>query len=271
MAVDTHILPKMGYGTWMRRGRNGQRSVEEALEIGYRHIDTAQGYENEAICGLAIERSGLARKDVFITTKVKPQNLGRSLFLPTVEESLVRLRTDHVDMLLIHWPSPKDEFPLESYIEDLAQARGRGYAKHVGLSNFTKPLLLAAEKIAGAGIISNLQIEIHPFHQNRAMVDFCRDRGIHITAFSPLALGRVVGDPDISRIASKRRATPSQIALAYLMAKNFAVIPASSKPEHMGENFAAAAIELSPEEMNQMDGLDTGLRLLNPEHAPLWD
>lgn len=264
-------MPKIGYGTWMRRGREGRACMEAALEAGYRHIDTAQGYQNEAMVGASISASGIPRQQIFITTKVKPPHLTRLMFMPTVEESLERLRTSYVDLLLIHWPSPKNEVQMSSYIEDLIKARELGYARSVGLSNFTRPLLTQAEEIAGPKQFSHLQIEIHPFHQNREMTALARSKGLHVTAFSPLALGRVPEDPVIRTIAAEHGATAAQVTLAWLMAKDFTVIPTSSNPVRIRENLEAAKLILSPEAIVRFDSLNRNMRLLNPEHAPPWD
>ncbi len=270
--AEAHLqMPKIGYGTWMRRGREGRACMEAALEAGYRHIDTAQGYQNEAMVGAAISASGIPRPEIFITTKVKPPHLTRLMFMPTVEESLERLRTSYVDLLLIHWPSPKNEVQMDSYIEDLIKARELGYARSIGLSNFTRPLLTQAEEIAGPKQFSHLQIEVHPFHQNREMTALARSKGLHVTAFSPLALGRVAEDPVIRAIAAEHGATAAQVTLAWLMAKDFTVIPTSSNPVRIRENLEAAKLTLSPEAMARFDRLNRNMRLLSPEHAPPWD
>ena len=264
-------MPKIGFGTWMRRGAEGQRSIEAALARGYRHIDTAQGYENEGICGLALAQSGLKRDEVFITTKLKHHHAGRDLFLPTVEESLVRLRVDRVDLLLIHWPPDEAEVPMASYIADLVRVRELGLASMIGFSNFTQALIQRAEAIAGRGAFEMLQIEAHPFHQNRAMARFCAERGMSVTAFSPLALGRVASDPVLLAIAAEVGGTPAQVALAFLIGRGFAVIPASARPEHMADNLQAGDLVLTAEQMARIDGLERGQRLLSPDHAPDWD
>jgi 2,5-diketo-D-gluconate reductase B len=271
MAAAHLQMPKIGYGTWMRRGRAGRASMETALEAGYRHIDTAQGYQNEGMVGAAVAESGIPRSEIFITTKVKPPHLTRTMFMPTVEESLERLRTSYVDLLLIHWPSPKNEVPMASYIEDLIKARELGYARSIGLSNFTQPLLNQAEEIAGSKQFSHLQIEIHPFHQNREMVAFGKSKGLHITAFSPLALGRVAEDPVIQTIAAEHAATAAQVTLAWLMARDFTVIPTSSNAGRIWENLASTKLTLSSTAMERFDSLNRNMRLLSPEHAPPWD
>jgi 2,5-diketo-D-gluconate reductase B len=271
MAAAHLQMPKIGYGTWMRRGHAGRASMETALEAGYRHIDTAQGYQNEGMVGAAVAASGIPRAEIFITTKVKPPHLTRSMFMPTVEESLERLRTSYVDLLLIHWPSPKNEVPMASYIEDLIKARELGYARSIGLSNFTRPLLNQAEEIAGPKQFSHLQIEIHPFHQNREMVAFGKSKGLHITAFSPLALGRVAEDPVIQAIAAEHAATAAQVTLAWLMARDFTVIPTSSNAGRIWENLASTKLTLSSTAMERFDSLNRNMRLLSPEHAPPWD
>lgn len=264
-------IPRIGFGTWMRRGHAGRHCIEWALETGYRHIDTAQGYENEAMCGLAIENSGIPRPEIFITTKIKPQNLASGLLLNTLEESLVRLRTPYADMTLIHWPSPKDEVPMPVYVEALVEAHDRGLTRNIGLSNFTIPLIHKAEEIAGRGRFATLQAEVHVYMQNHKIVDFCKSRNIQVTAFSPLALGQVAKDKCLGAIARRHGATESQVALAFLLQLGFVVIPTSSNQQRIRENFAAQAITLAPDDLTTIRHMDEGRRLLNPGHAPEWD
>jgi 2,5-diketo-D-gluconate reductase B len=271
-APDTKLtMPQLGYGTWMRRGCNGMQSVEWALEAGYRHVDTAQGYDNEAMCGLAIDHSGIPRQDIYITTKVKPQNLSRSLLLDTLEESLFRLRIDYLDMTLIHWPSPQNEVPLAEYIEGLIEAQNRGITRNIGLSNFTIPLLNQVEDIAGKGVFGNLQVELHVFMGNSKIVEYCKARNIKITAFSPLALGRVSENDILASIAQRYDATASQVALAFLLQSGFNAIPTSSNQKRIAENFAAQHVTLSPADLSSIRSLNSNLRLLSPGHAPVWD
>ncbi len=150
----------------------------------------------------AIENSKIARSEIYVTTKIKPQNLGPGLLIDTLQESLARLRNDYVDMTLIHWPSPHNEFPLESYIEDLAKAKRDGLTRNIGLSNFTIAMINQVEKILGVGQISTVQVEMHVYHKNQKIVDLCRSKNIKLTAFSPLALGRVADDPTLKEIAA---------------------------------------------------------------------
>lgn len=271
-AKEQHLaMPSIGYGTWMRRGYSGRQCIEWALELGYRHIDTAQGYENEAMCGVAIENSKIARREIYVTTKIKPQNLGPDLLIPTLQESLARLRTDYVDMTLIHWPSPNDEFSLESYIEDLAEAKRDGLTRNIGLSNFTIAMINQVEKILGVGQINTLQVEMHVYHKNQKIVDLCRSKNIKLTAFSPLALGRVADDPILKQIGSAYDAAASQIALSYLLQSGFTIIPTSSKKTRMKENLDTLKIQLTNPDMERIGTLNKDLRLLSPVHAPIWD
>jgi 2,5-diketo-D-gluconate reductase B len=163
-------IPQLGYGTWARTGDDGVAAIATALEIGYRHLDTAQPYGTEAPIARAIKMSGLKRSELFITTKVAEANLGRERFLPSVRESLDTLEMDAVDLLLIHWPSAGDAVPFEHYIEALGEARSLGLARLIGVSNFTIAMLDRADEILGRGAIATNQVEVHPFLQNRPLL-----------------------------------------------------------------------------------------------------
>ena len=201
--MTVHSIPMIGLGTYGRSDQSGVEAILQGLEIGYRHLDTAQTYDTERVIADAIEQSGLKRENVFLTTKVSIDNLHGDLFLQSVERSLDTLRIDHVDLLLIHWPSPREVVPLASYMEDLALARQRGFTKLIGVSNFPIDLLEKAETILGAGELANNQVEIHPYLQNTRLVDHCLANDIVPTAYLPLARGRVAKDPVLVAIAER--------------------------------------------------------------------
>lgn len=264
-------IPQMGYGTWNRPGDEAYRGVVWALEAGCRHIDTAQGYNNEQEVARGIKDSGVARSDIFITTKVKPENFGPGQIMPSVRQSLDKLRTDKVDLLLLHWPSIHNEYPLEDYIGQVAEVFDAGLAARIGVSNFTRALLDGAIRLLGDRKVTTNQVECHVYMQNRPIVEHCERLGIPVTAYSPLARGRVVGDPVLEAVGKAHGASGEQIALAFLMAKGMIVIPSSGKKERIVSNFEARKIRLTDEEIARVAALDRGMRLVDGPWAPTWD
>ena len=264
-------MPALGYGTWTLEGQAAVDGVNWALETGYRHIDTAQGYRNEAEVGAAIAQSGIPRGEIFITTKVDPLNYGKGKLRRSVEESLRKLRVDQVDLLLLHWPSPHDEFPLPAYARQLAEVLAVGLTKRIGVSNFTTRLIDEALQIFGPGGIATNQIEIHPFLANKRIVAHCRMKGIPLTAYCPLARRRILGNPVIEGIARAHGATAAQVSLAFLLAEGFVAIPCSSNRERILENFKSRDLNLGDDEIAQLRGLDRGLRLVLGNGGPDWD
>jgi 2,5-diketo-D-gluconate reductase B len=264
-------IPILGLGTFGRTGNAGIEAMSKAVEIGYRHIDTAQTYDTEANVGEVVRRSGLPREAFFITTKVANFNLSRELFHASVEKSLETIGLGPVDLLLIHWPSHKDAVPFEHYIEALAEARQRGHTRLIGVSNFTIAHLGRAVSILGPGAIATNQVEIHPYLQTPKLCAHARRLGIVQTAYQPLAQGRVGHDPALIRIAAKHDVPASAVALAFLMAEGHIVIPASSNESHLRDNFRGTDVSLSEDEMAEIRGLERGLRVINPSIAPVWD
>lgn len=264
-------IPQMGYGTWNRPGDEAYNGVVWAIEAGCRHIDTAQGYNNEDEVGRAIKDSGVARNDLWVTTKVAPENYGPGEVMRTAKESLEKLQMDQVDLMLLHWPSPHDEYTMESYMSQFAEVFDAGMAKNIGVSNFTIPLLTKAIALLGDRKIITNQCEIHVYMQNRPIVDHCKSIGIPMTAYSPLARGAVVGDELLAEIGKAHDATGEQIALAFLMAEGHIVIPSSGKKERIITNFAARKIDLSEDEVIRLRGLEKGMRLVNGDWTPTWD
>ncbi len=264
-------IPALGYGTWRRNGEEALRCVNWALEAGFRHIDTAQVYRNEEYCGKAIAASGLAREDVFITTKVAPDNYRPGAVRPSVEESLRKLRVDRVDLLLLHWPSPNDRYPMPVYTDQLAEIHEAGLARMIGVSNFTIPLLEDARTLLAGRTIATNQVEIHVYMQNRPIVDYCRSAGISTTAYCPMARGAVADDRMLAEIGARHGATGDQVAIAFLLAEGHVAIPSSSKRERIVSNLAAETIQLTGEELARLRALDSGRRLVNGDVAPVWD
>ncbi|MGZ9809341.1 aldo/keto reductase [Pseudoroseicyclus sp. H15] len=265
------VVPRIGYGTWQRRGDEARACTLAALEAGYRHIDTAEGYENEGEVGQGIAESGLPRGEIFVTTKVKPEHLGPGEVRPALEASLGRLGLDHVDLCLVHWPSIGDEYEVAEYLGQMAEVQQAGLTRHIGVSNFTRRHIDRAVAALGAGAIACNQVEIHPYLQNDAIVDHCRSLGIPTTAYCPLARGKVASDPVIWRIAEAHGATAAQVALAFLLAEGHIVIPTSSKPDRIAENLGALDLSLTAEDIESMRGLEAGQRLVTGTWAPKFD
>lgn len=264
-------IPVLGFGTWNRHGEDAADCVKWALEAGYRHIDTAQGYNNEEFCGAAIAASGIARDDIYLTTKVAPENYGPGEVRPSVEASLEKLQVEQVNLLLLHWPSPHGKYAMASYMEQFAEVFDAGMARAIGVSNFTIPLITEAQALLGDRVITTNQVEIHVYMQNRPIVDHCRSIGVPTTAYSPLARGAVLGDPLLAEIGANHNATGEQVALAFLLAEGQIVIPSSGKQERVISNLAAADITLSEDEVVRLRGLERGQRLVNGDWVPVWD
>jgi 2,5-diketo-D-gluconate reductase B len=265
-------LPDFGLGTFRLTGSAVIDSVRNALELGYRAIDTAQIYGNEADIGQGIADSAVPRGQLFLTTKIWTEHLGRERLLPSLRESLAKLRTDHVDLTLIHWPSPAGAVPLTETLDALMQARELGLTRAIGISNFPVALQQQAIDAVGAAQIATNQIELHPRLQNPAVVAHARAHGIRITSYMTLAYGQALAEPVIEALAQARGATPAQVTLAWALARGFAVIPSSTRRAHLAGNLAARELRLTDEELAQIDAMDRGQRLVDPEGlAPQWD
>lgn len=264
-------IPQLGLGTFRLKERQAIDSVATGLDLGYRHVDTAQIYGNEAEVGQALAESGVARADVFVTTKIWTENLAANRLRASLEESLAKLRTDYVDLTLIHWPSPGAAVSVAESMEALLAAREAGLTRAIGVSNFPIGQLAEAIAAVGADNIATNQVELHPFLQNRALDAFMVDAGIHLTAYMPLAYGKVMDDATIARIAQAHGATPAQVALAWSMAKGYAVIPSSTRRANLESNLRARDLILSQQDIADIDALDRGERLVSPDFAPAWD
>ena len=264
-------IPQIGYGTWQRDGDEARRCVLWALEAGYRHLDTAEGYGNEAFVGKALAESDVARDAIFLTTKVAPDHLGPGQVMAHAKASLDRLGTDHVDLLLVHWPAVGDRYAMEDYLGQFAEVQDAGLTRHIGVSNFTRRHIDRALEILGGRPIVTNQVEIHAFMQNRPIVEHCRAKGIPLTAYAPLARGAVAGNPGLEAIAAAHGATPAQVVLAFLLAEGHIVIPTSSNRARIAENLAAKDVALDAAEIERIRGLDAGRRLVSGASAPAWD
>lgn len=272
--VEAHgaSIPVLGFGTWNLEGDEARAMIDHALEAGYRHIDTAQAYGNEADIGVAIDRAGIPREEIFLTTKVWPDRFRPGDFEAAVAESLERLRTDRVDLLLLHWPRFEGT-TLERTVELLCETRDAGKARHVGVSNFTTELLDRAWEAASEPLAVN-QVEYHPFLSQAAVLEAVRGRDMALTAYSPLAQGRAAGDETLREIAERHDRTAAQVALRWLLQQDgVTAIPRTSDPDHAAENLAALDFELAPAEMERIALLaEPGGRIIDPDDlAPDWD
>ena len=265
-------IPAFGLGTFRLKDDVVIASVKTALELGYRAVDTAQIYDNEAAVGQAIEESGVPRDELFITTKIWIENLSKEKLIPGLKESLKKLRTDYVDLTLIHWPSPNDTVSVEEFMQALLEAKSQGLTREIGISNFTIPLMEKAIKAVGAENIATNQIEISPYLQNRQVVEWAQQHDIHITSYMTLAYGKALKDETILRIAAKHNATAAQVILAWAMGEGYAVIPSSTKRENLASNLLAQDLTLDQDDKKAIAALDCNDRLVSPEGlAPNWD
>lgn len=265
-------IPSFGLGTFRLSGDAVIDSVRNALDVGYRAIDTAQIYGNEADIGRALADSEVPRNELFLTTKIWTENLSAAKLIPSLQDSLEKLRTDHVELTLIHWPSPNGAVPLEESMHALQEAQQRGLTKAIGISNFTTALMRQAIDTVGADNIATNQVELSPYFQNRKVAEFARAHGIHITSYMTLAYGKVLDDAVIADIARRHSATPAQIVLAWAMQLGYAVIPSSTKRANLAGNLLAQEIRLDDEDMTRIAALDRNARLTSPEGlAPAWD
>ncbi|GAA4445003.1 aldo/keto reductase [Pontibacter saemangeumensis] len=267
--IKDATIPALGFGTYELAGNTAHKMITAALGAGYRHIDTAQMYQNEEAVGKAVKEAAIAREEVFLTTKVLPSNLDKKNFLPSVEESLRKLKTAHVDLLLIHWPNAA--VPVEEYMAELVKAQEKGYTRHIGVSNHTTALL---DKVlaTGANIVTN-QVEYHPFLNQDRLYSYLRTHDLTLTAYSPIAHGKVMGNSTLRGIGGKYGKSEVQITLRWLLQQDGVLaIPRSSKESHMKANFDIFDFELTQDDMQQIHQLtQQNSRLINPATAPAWD
>lgn len=267
-----NIMPALGLGTFRLQDEVVVHAVREALALGYRLIDTAQIYGNEAEIGRAIAESGVSREQLFLTTKIWTENLGGERLISSLKQSLQRLRAEAVDLCLIHWPSPGGAVPLAESLQALAEAQSQGLTARIGLSNFPVALMREAVSLLGPGRLFTNQVELHPYLQNRPLVQAARELGLGISSYMTLAYGEVLRDTVVQSLAAARGVTPAQLVLAWALQRGFAVMPSSTRREHLQSNLHATELRLSEAEMAALAALDAGRRLVNPEGlAPAWD
>jgi len=261
-------IPIIGLGTWALRGRDCARLTEQAIRIGYWHIDTAQMYDNEREVGEGVRASGL-RSEVMVTTKVQPTLLAPLDLERSVKESLARLRLDVIDLLLIHWPNPR--VPLAETFGAMAKMKREGYTRQIGVSNFTVSLLEEANRVSSEPLVCD-QVECHPFLNQDKVIEACRKHGMAVVAYSPIARGGAKGDKLLEKIGKAHGKTAAQVCLRWLVQQGVVVIPRTSRVERLEENFSLFDFELSDAEMREIAGLARpGGRIVDWTWSPNWD
>ncbi len=266
VSVRGERVPALGLGTWQMTGATCTEAVEHALDIGYRHIDTAQAYENENAIRTALTRSRVAREEYFLTTKIWVANKAPADVRASSEASLRRLGVDYVDLLLIHWPG--GDVPIEHTLDAMIELRSEGKIRHVGVSNFTPSLL--DEALAHTDIFCN-QVEYHPFLGQEALCKMAPERDVMLTAYCPLARGRVSNDETLAEVAEAHGKSAAQVTLRWLLQQeNVAAAPKAASAGHREANIDVFDFVLSRAEMAQIHGLARGKRLISPDFAPEW-
>lgn len=267
-------IPQIGLGTMQLTGETGIAAIKTALDLGYRHLDTAAYYGNEKENGEALRASGVPRQDVFITTKVRPSEAKADAFARVVDQSLANLQLPYVDLLLIHWPSK--DVPLAETIGALCKAKKEGKARHVGVSNFTTALLDEAWAVTSEPLVCN-QIEVHPFINQDKVIAACGKRGMAVVAYVPIVRGKLQGGQEMGvevmeRIGKVHGKSVAQVSLRYLVQRGLVAIPRSSNPAHLKANLDVFDFTLSDAEMDELRKLNrTNMRVVDPPHAPVWD
>jgi len=267
LSIQGTRVPALGFGTWDLRGDECIEGIEHALSLGYRHIDTAQSYDNEGEVGKGMARSGVARNDIFLTTKVRPRNFRRDDVLSSTHESLKKLGTDYVDLMLMHWPNP--DIPLEETLSALLELQKEGAIRHIGVSNF--PPSMVAEAQQSATIFCD-QVEYHPYLAQPKLITQAEELEYMLTAYCPIAQGRVTDDPILKAIGERNGKSAVQVTLRWFMQHdNVSAIPKSASAKNRQNNFDIFDFELSGEEMQAIHDLNEEKRLVDPDDGPAWE
>ena len=271
--VEAHgaRIPLIGLGTWDLRGRTCARITEQALRLGYRHLDTAELYDNEREVGEGLRAAGVKRDDVFITTKIWPSHFAPRELARAAKESLMRLRLSEVDLLLLHWPNP--QIPLAETLGALCKVKRDGLARHIGISNFTVALIEEAVALTTEPLVCN-QIEVHAFLDQSKVIAASRKHGMAVVAYSPIARGGLKNDNVLARIGKAHGKTAAQAGLRFLVQQGIVVIPRTSRIERLSENSAIFDFELSDAEMTEIAALASrDGRIVDYAYSgsPKWD
>ena len=262
-------MPKLGLGTWPMLGEECTRAVEQALALGYRHIDTAAAYNNEDAVGQALVNSPTPREQIHVTTKVWWDQLHPDAMRHSMERSLKALRSDYVDLFMIHWPTT--DWDLPKTIETLVSFKEQGLARNIGVANFPLPLLRRVVEELGAPL-SAIQVEYHVLLGQNALLDYARQHDLALTAYTPLARNKVSDIPVIQQIAAKHGVLPTQVALKWLLDQpNVAAIPKASSEANQLANLAALQVQLDGDDRALIAGLSKRERQVSPDFAPVWD
>jgi 2,5-diketo-D-gluconate reductase B len=260
-------VPRLGFGTWLIEGSEAAEAVRDALEIGYRQIDTARAYGNEAEVGAGIAQSGVDRAEIFLTTKVFPGDFEPEALKAAADDSLRSLGTDYLDLLLLHWPD--ESVPLERTLQALVELREAQKIRQLGVSNF--PAGLLSQALEHAPVFCD-QVEYHPFLGQERLLELARERDVLVTAYSPLAHGRVPDDATLGEIGEAHGKTAGQVALRWLLDQpGVSPIPKASSHERRVENFEVFDFALSDDERARIDNLPKDDRQIDPDFGPDWD
>lgn len=261
-------MPALGLGTWKNDDpETCAESIRTALELGYRHVDTAQIYGNETAVGNGIASASVPREDIFLTTKVWTDSLAREDVLASTRESLDRLGVESVDLLYVHWPA-KAYDPSET-LPAFESLREQGLIEHIGVSNFEPETIDRAREVLETPIFAN-QVECHPLLQQDELRRYCDSHDIELVAYSPLARGAVFENPTLNEIAADRGISEAQVSLAWLREKGLTAIPKATSREHLIDNWASLEVELSESEVDRIDAIENTDRQVNPRFAP-WN
>lgn len=267
LEIQGTTVPKLGFGTWQIEGPDAEEAVRDALEIGYRHIDTARAYDNEQEVGRGLASGGVERREIFLTTKIWREEFEPADLRAAAEDSLTSLGTDYLDLLLLHWPN--EDVELAATLGAMVQLRDDGLIRHLGVSNFPSGMLREALDLAP---IFADQVEFHPFLSTPPLLELAVERDFMLTAYSPLATGKVMEDETLREIAEAHGKRPGQVALRWLLDRpNVAAIPKASSHQRRVENFEVFDFELTAEERARIDALPKDRREIDPGFAPDWD
>lgn len=256
-------IPVLGFGTWQLEGNVAQKAVQKALGIGYRHIDAAKAYSNHRQVGEAIKKSGLPRKELFITSKLWITDYRKKDVASAFHQTLKELQLQYLDLYLIHWPNRS--IPFADTLGEMDKLKKKGLIKALGVSNFTINHLKDAIKTGMQ--ITNNQVEFHPSLNQEELKDFCDSKGIVLTAYSPIAQGEDLKLPEIKELAKKYNRSPAQVVLNWLISKNIVAIPRSANPKHIEDNYKAIKWQLEPEDVKLINNLNTNNRIVQPSFA----